>query len=201
MAFLTPDSKLGNPSGAQAEGGGGAADREGKPVHQQESENQPSAEVHDQARNTDDASEDRRDSGTSALGPTPEQYDTLEHDLQKVLIRMESNRDDPVSPSLMNLVRLAQEALAQRPSDGGSNEAKCDSTMSALTDEEDNCLAQFLREWCVGTLPAEIPAENNAELRRPLAEEATSQASEAVDMVDERGLISSTSDDFSHTRL
>ena len=46
-----------------------------------------------------------------------------------------------------------------------------------------------------------IRAYTSAELRRPLAEEATSQASEAVDMVDERGLISSTSDDFSHTRL
>ena len=195
MSSLTPDSKLGGLDGAQAERGGSAADREGAPVHPQQSDNQT----------INDTSENRHDSGTSAPVPAPDMYDTLEHDLQQVLIRMEGNRGAPVSPSLLNLVRMAQEALAQRPSDGESNEARCDSTMSALTDEEEGCLAQFQSDWCgdESTLPAEtIHSEDNAERRlQLLAEVATSQASEAVDMVDEEGLISSTSNDFSHTRL
>ena len=197
MAFLTPDSKLGNPSGSQAEGGGGAADREGKPVHQQESENQPSAEVHDQARNTDDASENRRDYESSAPASAPYAFDSIHQDLQAVLIRLESSRD-PEASSHIVLVRLAQEELARQLSEKETTEARCDSTMSASITAQGAARLRTQKTWRV--LRA-IRAYTSAELRRPLAEEATSQASEAVDMVDERGLISSTSDDFSHTRL
>ena len=102
----------------------------------------------------------------------------------------------------MRLVRLAQEALARRPSYGETSEARCDSTMSAPTTAEG--MARFLSQQGCGDwilLLAEIRAGTNVERRRLLAEEATSQASDAVDMVDEEEIISPAGDELPHTRL
>ena len=77
MSFLTPDSKLVEPQGGgQAEEKGVAADREDKPVHQQQSGDQPRAEVRDQAHKIDEASENRSDSDSSAP-PVPADFHAL----------------------------------------------------------------------------------------------------------------------------